>query len=197
MSQTNTTIDTLRKIFSTPNEFFASLKNDGIAKPYGFFSLVGVFFAVLSGLIGYFQRGASLAVMQRMNVPIPNLGAAWLPLLIVGSYIMLHVGFWIGTTVLHLFFKIVGGKGSYAQTAQVFAYSASPRLVFGWIPVIGGLASIWTIVLYFISSMKVHKIGGGRATVAIIVLPIVLAIIIGFIVGGAVITALVANKTMM
>ncbi len=109
-----------------------------------------------------------------------------------GSIITVPLGFFIGTGIYHLIAKAFGGTGVYLRYAYSYLLYYTPiaivSLLVGLVPFIGGLASfalsIYAIVLQVFMTMGVHRLSGGKATFAVLLLPIiaiVLSIILVFV----------------
>jgi hypothetical protein len=99
-------------------------------------------------------------------------------LAVVGAFVSLFItGSWA-----HLFVRAFGGRKGYANTIKAFAYGNTPFLLFGWIPFVGTLFSIWALVLNIIGIRQLHEISTGRAIGAVLVGIVTLIIIIFLIV---------------
>jgi len=98
-------------------------------------------------------------------------------------------GLFISGSWAHIFVRAFGGRKGYENTIKAFAYGNTPALMFGWIPFVGGLFSIWALVLDIIGVRQLHQISTGRAVGAVLVSIAVLAVIVVLIVLGVVLTA--------
>jgi len=91
-------------------------------------------------------------------------------------------GLFISGSWAHLFVRAFGGRKGYANTIKAFAYGETPFLLFGWIPFVGMLFWIWTLVLNIIGIRQLHEISTGRAIGAVL-LSMVALVIIGVLIG--------------
>ena len=91
-------------------------------------------------------------------------------------------GLFISGSWAHLFVRAFGGRKGYANTIKAFAYGETPLFLFGWIPFVGMLFWIWTLVLDIIGIRQLHEISTGRAIGAVL-LSMVALIIIGVLIG--------------
>jgi hypothetical protein len=91
-------------------------------------------------------------------------------------------GLFIGGSWTHLFVRAFGGRKGYANTIKAFAYGYTPVFLFGWLPFVGMLFSIWALVLNIIGIRQLHEISTGRAVGAVL-LSIVALVIIGVLIG--------------
>jgi Yip1 domain len=55
---------------------------------------------------------------------------------------LIIAGAWV-----HCWVWLLGGRNGLMQTMKAFLYGMTPWLVFGWIPLIGILFSIWSVIL--------------------------------------------------
>ena len=163
--------------------------------------------AVFSFLIGFAIVNITLAAtLNSQNLPSTTANAfrgifGFLPF----SYIIfVPVGIFIGTGIYHLIAKAFGGDGNFVEYLYSYLLYYVPiaiiSLIIGLIPFIGSLAAsalgIYGIVLQIFMTMAVHRLSGGRATIAVLLLPIILIVlsIIGAIVLVAVIAAALQHR---
>jgi len=111
------------------------------------------------------------------------------------SYIILTpLGFFIGTGIYHLIAKAFGGRGTFLAYCYSYLLFYVPlgivALVLSMIPFLNYLAfvvGIYEIVLLVFMTMAVHRLSGGKATLAVLTLPIAiiaLACVLGAIAVG-------------
>jgi hypothetical protein len=64
----------------------------------------------------------------------------------------------------HLIFKLLRGKGGYWHTVRFFVYPATPVLLFGWLPYLGGtVIAFWTAAYYPLALNRLHRFSWGLA----------------------------------
>ena len=80
--------------------------------------------------------------------------------------------------LIHLFIKLVGGKSDYNATFKLTCYSYAPSLL-SFVPVLGIIAYIYSVVLQVIGTHKLHNITLGKSALAIL-LPIIILMLFGF-----------------
>ena len=121
------------------------------------------------------------------------------------SYIILiPLGIFIVTGIYHLIAKAFGGDGTFVEYLYSYLLYYVPiaivSSIFTIIPFVGSLVAsalgIYGFVLQVFMTMAVHRLSGGRATLAVLILPIILFVlfIIGFIVLIAVIAAALQHR---
>jgi len=99
-------------------------------------------------------------------------------LAVLGAFASLFItGSWA-----HLFVRAFGGSKGYGNTIKAFAYGNTPLFLFGWLPFVGMLFSIWALVLNIIGIRQLHEISTGRAVGAVLVSMVASGIIIALIV---------------
>lgn len=140
-----------------PAKAFKKEGKTNFGEAFKYLLVLGIINAVLGGIVvGAFSMNA-----------IALVGA------IVGIYVTLVIGALIGGIILHIFAYIVGARGGFEQTFKATFYGQTPTLLLGWIPAIGGIFVIWSIVLQIIGIRDLHKISTGRAVLAVL-LPIII-----------------------
>lgn len=64
----------------------------------------------------------------------------------------------------HLIFKLLRGQGGYWQTVRFIVYPATPVLLFGWMPYLGGtVVAFWTAAMYPLALRRLHRFSWGLA----------------------------------
>ena len=84
--------------------------------------------------------------------------------------ILLIFGVFFSSTIVHIGLRLVCGKKSIEQTIKAVIYGSTPRLILGWIPFIGIIAEIWSLVLVVIGIRNLHGISTGKAIIALLLL---------------------------
>lgn len=163
--------NTWLKVIKTPGEFFMQMPaKGGYADPVKFavvcYLIAGIFMAIIP-LAAYFLF-AGIGITE-ITLIIGFSSILFIPVIGV-------IGLFIGALILHIFFKILGGKGTYDGTFRILAY-ASATAVFIWIPFVGILAGLYMIYVVVIGGTKVHKISTLKSVVAV-VMPVVIGIVI-------------------
>jgi hypothetical protein len=84
----------------------------------------------------------------------------------------------IGAAWLHLWVYLFGGRKGYRETFKALAFGETPALLLGWIPLVGILAGIWSLVLSILGVRELHGISTTRALGAVILAVIIPLIIL-------------------
>jgi hypothetical protein len=85
-------------------------------------------------------------------------------MMIIGALVILF----IGAAWLHLWVYPAGGRKGYRETLKALAFGGTPALLLGWIPLVGILAGIWSVVLSILGVRELQGISTGRALGAVI-----------------------------
>jgi hypothetical protein len=158
-----------------PTQFFRSLPPEGptpppplgpIGSPILYAILVGVpslivglFWQFLASSVGIIEGNGSEAIFE----------LGFVVLLACLAPVMIPIGIFIWSAILHLFLMLLGGaNASFLATFRTVAYASSPQ-VFEIIPLCGGLISwIWGLVISVIGLREVHRTTTGRAMGAVL-----------------------------
>lgn len=157
-----------------PVECYQNSRGDESFVVLYFLALLAVSAVLTTGcaLIGISAVGSFTQMMPAAAVP-PALFLCFL----VGGIIMTAVfSLW-----LHLWVYILGGRKGIWQTVKAVVYGMTPGLLLGWIPFIGPLFALWSIVLQILGIRELQEISSKRAILALfiaVVVPLMLLILL-------------------
>jgi hypothetical protein len=182
--------DTVSMVLTKPGEAFAMMKTEGDMMGPMLFALIGG----SAGLIVFFllQIGLqSIGVMGSGQNAITDMFGMGIGILffIVLVPVMMIVGMFVGSGILHLCLMIVGGaKKPFETTFRVVCFSSGSTYLLSMIPFCGGtIAGVWNIVLECIGLARAHETDTGKAVMAVL-LPIIVccggALLIVILMGG-------------
>jgi hypothetical protein len=138
-----------------------------------FYSLERRVYQTLWDLLGASEAALYLYRFDPVVFALLALAGAFASLFISGSW-------------THLFVWAFGGRKGYGNTIKAFAYGYTPVFLFGWLPFVGMLFSIWALVLNIIGIRQLHEISTGRAIGAVLlgaVTLVIIAVLIGVLFG--------------
>ena len=168
--------DTVSMLISKPGEAFTIMRPEGgLMDPLIFGMIGGCAGTIVSILFqGLFQ---SIPGMASGNNPFDSLGLSpWGFLLIYAilTPLLLLVGFFIGSGLLHLCLMLVGGANrSFETTFRVVCFTVGAANLFSMVPICGGfIATVYHIVLECIGLSRAHQTTTGKAVIAVL-LPII------------------------
>ena len=157
-----------------PSETFRQSKNDEAGPVFTYLAALLLVNAVLSAIIA-----ATIGSMDM--VPGMDFGVA-LPVMV---FFMILVGGFITTLIfaawLHLWVYIFGGRKGIMQTITAVIYGSTPRLLFGWIPFIGFLFTLWSLFLAVLGIRELQDLSDTKAVLAVavaVMIPIIVIILL-------------------
>jgi hypothetical protein len=138
---------------------------------------------------------ALFTVMQLNSYQIANIYRGFSIYTVIGALVFMPILLFASVGLYYLMAKAFKGQGTFIEHMYSYMLIYIPQMMIailvGWIPIIGSLvllaSGIYMIVLQVYMTMAVHRLSGGRATLAVLILPI-----IGLILGCSLIGILVA-----
>jgi len=181
-------VEKVKGFLMNPVDVFRQSKDDepGAVLPY--FALLLLLHAIISALLAAVNIGTS---------PMPGLMIGGMSGAIVIFFVILVSGF-VGALVfgawLHLWVYIFGGRQGIWQTLKAVMYGYTPYLLFGWIPFIGFVFTLWSLVLGIFGIQELQEISSLKAILAValaVMIPLFLLIILAafFMIGSVTTTA--------
>jgi len=88
----------------------------------------------------------------------------------------------VGSAWLHLWVYLLGGRKGFMQTFKVVVYGNTPWFILGWIPFIGVVFMLWSLILGILGIRELHEIITVKAIVAVavaVIIPLIIILIIG------------------
>ena len=158
-----------------PVDAFRQAKGDepGAGLPY--FALLLLLYSLISALLVSAMIG---------TLPIPGLVTGGISGAVLVFFLILVGGF-AGALVfgawLHLWVYIFGGRRGIWQTLKAVMYGNTPFLLFGWIPFIGFVFTLWSLVLGILGIRELQEISPIKAILAValaVMIPLILLLIL-------------------
>lgn len=176
-------IETLQLVLTRPGEAFTAMRREGgLGEPL-VYALIGGTFGTVVGLFYRFALRSLFVGFGRTDALDHMFGGAALILVMIISPLLVAIGTFIVSAILHLCLMIVGGaKQSFETTFRVVCFSGGSINPLQVIPICGGLiAFVWGLVLYCIGLARAHEIETGRAVLAVL-LPLIVCCGGGFLI---------------
>lgn len=156
-----------------------------------------IILAVISSLVGLAAFNVSLSTSTAASQQMLQSFRAYSGVFAILFLVFTPIGFFIGAGLYHLIAKAFGGRGTFLTYCYCYLLLGVPLSIvsglLNLIPFIGPFiaiaVSIYQIVLQVYMTMAVHRLTGGKATLAVLILPIA-GVIIGIIVGIVAVAAL-------
>jgi len=172
----DTIVDKVKGFLLSPVATFQQSKNDEPGIVFTYFAALLLIHAILSAII------VAIGIEKMPVYPGMPSGIA-IPVIV---FLMALAGGFIVTLIfaawLHLWVYILGGRKGIMQTFKAIIYGHTPRLLLGWIPFIGFIFMLWSLVLGILGIRELQEISTGEAILAVaiaIIIPLILIILIG------------------
>jgi len=176
----------------SPSETFDNSKDDTIGDAFKYFVVILTIFAVIISILLGVAFSLFAAMLGMLGVPMMTLGAAMGPLFAVVFFILTLVsgiiGVFIGGLWLHIWVYLLGGREGVEQTIKALMYGVTPGYLLGWIPIVGIIGGIWSLIVEIIGIRQLHELSTGKAVLAVII-----AIAIPLIIYTVIIAAFIAT----
>jgi hypothetical protein len=132
---------------------------------------------LVDGLI-YNEIGAViLAVITFLLGSISPLTSSLSGVMSLALLVIMPIGLLVGSLIYYVIAKLLGGKGTFEKQTFLFGAVSLPATIFGIIPVVNLLASLWSLVVYFFVLKEAHGLSDLK-TIVVEFLPAVIAVII-------------------
>lgn len=177
----------IKKVITNPTEFFENVKFEkGVGNAFKYLAILSLINLIVSIISVEFSVPSISALSSLMNLfNITGVSSLLLGIALpVIFYIVGLVLSFVGAGIIHLFARLLKGKGDYSATYKALTYASTPSLLLGWIPWVGIIFSIYSFYLSLKGISKLHEVSMGRAFVIVFVVPFVIALIIAIILAG-------------
>nr|WP_320161212.1 Yip1 family protein [uncultured Methanoregula sp.] len=171
----NTIADKAKGFLLKPVETFQQAKNDETGTVFTYFAALLLVNAVLSALVA----AAGFGSMEKISGL--TFGLAF-PVLV---FFMVLVGGVIATLIfsawLHLWVYLFGGRKGIMQTIKAMLYGNTPRLLFGWIPFVGIVFAVWSLILGILGIRELQELSTGKAVLVVfiaVIIPLIILILV-------------------
>jgi hypothetical protein len=192
-------VEKIKKVILSPSEFFERIKAErGVGEAFKYLAILSLVNLVV-GIVSFMLSIPSVTSLGNLSTFLPllrapatALGIAIPFVIYIGSLILSFVeaGF------IHLFAKLLKGKGEYSATYKALVYASTPSLLLGWIPWVGIIFGIYSFYLSLKGISKLHEVSMGRALIILFVIPAVIILVITLLLAGIAYTyiSLLAGK---
>jgi hypothetical protein len=168
---TDTIVAKAKGFLLDPAETFRKSGNDEPGTVFLYLGVLLLFNATISAIISAVGMDS---MQQYAGISWGAAGA------VMVFFLVLVIGF-TGTLILaawiHLWVYLLGGRGGILQTVTAIVYGSTPCLILGWIPLLGGIFALWSLVLSVLGIRELHELSTARAILAL-ALPVMIPLII-------------------
>ena len=164
-------LELIKGFFLLPVETFRTVKDTDYRDTLVYFLILVLIYTVLSVPIMLVSLSLMWPVFNGMfgRLGIGTLTGFGIVSIAVVMIIAALVFLFIGAAWLHLWVYLLGGRKGYRETLKALAFGDTPALLLGWIPLVGFLAGIWSLVLSILGIRELHGISTARALGAVII----------------------------
>lgn len=180
-------VEKIKKVILSPSEFFERIKAEkGIGGAFKYLAILSLINLAV-GIIGFAFNVPSISPLGNLSTFLPLLGDLATVLGIV-ILVVIYIGglilSFVGAGFIHLFARLLKGKGDYSATYKALIYASTPSLLLGWIPWVGIIFGIYSFYLSLKGISKLHEVSMGRALVMVFVIPCVIFLVITIALAG-------------
>ena len=171
----DTIVTKVKGFLINPVETFQQSKTDEPNAVFTYFGVLLLFNAIITAVI------AAVGIETIPQFAGLSYGVA-LPVMV---FFMILVGGFICTLIfaawLHLWVSILGGKEGIMQTVNAVIYGSTPRLLLGWIPFVGIIFTLWSLVLNVLGIRELQELSTGKAILVVaiaVIIPLIILILV-------------------
>ena len=190
-------IDTVTTVLTQPHAAFSAMKTEGDMMGPMLFALIGGCAGIIVSALMQLAL-QSVGFMGDQSGVMMGVSGVWAIAYILLSPVLVIVGAFVASGILHVCLIIVGGaKKPFETTFRVVCFATGSTYLLSMIPLCGGMiAGVWNIVVEIIGLSRAHEIDTGKAVMAVL-LPIVVCcgimLLVGVLGGFSVLSLLPKN----
>jgi len=171
----DTIIAKVKGILLDPVEAFRQSVNDELGTVFTYLGALLLFNAIVSVIL------ITIGINSMQQYAVISWGAAGA---VMVFFLVLVIGF-IGTLILaawiHLWVYLLGGRKGIMQTVTAIVYGSTPHLILGWIPVLGVIFALWSLVLSVLGIRELQELSTAKAILAIalaVMIPLIIVLLV-------------------
>lgn len=149
-----------------PVEAFRQSRNDKPVVVFTYFGALLLFNAILSALIAVVFRMRDMQLFYGMSSELADLFMFFF-MTLAGSFVHTFIFILIIAAWIHVWVYLFGGRKGVRQTIKTIMYGNTPDLLLGWIPYIGLIFTLWSLVLSTWGIHEIQEISTGKAILAV------------------------------
>ena len=155
----------------TPVKTFRTVRDTDLGDSLKYYLILLAINAVLSAIVSLAMASAVqttiTSIFTQAGIPLPAVTGAGVIGIALMMIIVQFVLVFIGAAWLHVFVWLLGGRRGYLQTLKAIIFGSTPTMLFGWIPFIGFLAGLWSLVLGIFGLQELQNMTTLKAVLAI------------------------------
>jgi len=171
VSMLDSFVEKVKGFILNPGETFQKAKADDLETVLPYFAIIVLINAILSAILSVFWVANPMYKSMMGGVAVPIL--VFFIVLVAEFVFTLVFAAW-----LHLWVYIVGGRKGIWETMKAVIYGSTPSMLLGWIPFIGILFGLWSVVLWALGVRDLHELTTGKAVAAVVIAILIPLVII-------------------
>jgi hypothetical protein len=174
-------LELMKGFFLAPAETFRKVRDTDFGDTFVYFLILVLIYTVFSIPLMLVLLPSSWFSGVFAMFGLRTLAGFGIVFIAVMMIVAALVFLFIGSAWLHLWVYVFGGRKGYRETLKALAFGETPALLLGWIPMLGILAWIWSVVLSVLGVRELHEVPTGRALGAVIVAVVIPLIILALL----------------
>lgn len=169
-----------------PSKTFDAIKGENLNEAIKYYAVIAAIYSAIFAILLAFVGTLFGSMMGGRNLGMlmgAGAGAGAAIIFFVLFMILAIIGAFISGAILHIFVYIVGGRKGISQTIKAVMYGSTPGLLLGWIPIIGFIAGIWSLVLEILGIRQLQELTTGRAILAVLI-PIIIIVVLTIVIAA-------------
>jgi hypothetical protein len=164
-----------RGFIFNPVETFQQSRPDEVRTVLAYFIPLLLFDAVMTAIVSFLESlvfPIGLSAIFGVFFPV----VLFFGVLLGGTIILLLFTVWV-----HLLVYLAGGRKGIFQTFKALTYGLTPSYLLHWIPLVGIIFDLWSIILMILGIRELQEISSGRALAVMaiaIMIPVILLILL-------------------
>jgi hypothetical protein len=175
-------IELMKGFLISPVETFRKVRDTDLGDSLKYYLLLLAINAVLSAIVSFVTAGTVWMTLsdlfKQAGLPLPAVAGSSVIVIALMMIIVQFVLVFIGAAWLHLFVYLLGGRRGYLPTLKAITFGSTPAMLFGWIPLVGLLAGIWSLVLEIFGIRELQDLTTIKAVLAVILALMVIVVIV-------------------
>jgi hypothetical protein len=170
-----TIISRMRGMLARPAETFREAKDDP-RKDVVTYLFILFMFSTLMGMLAAAAGSGPAGQNKPLDILMLVVSVVIVPVLGIIGYVLISL--WI-----HLWVWVFGGRQQSRRTFNALVFSSTPVLLFGWIPFISPVFSLWALILLVLGVRECQEMTLQQAMLVIFVaiLPVIVLVALTFL----------------
>ncbi len=174
-------LEKVNGILREPSKTFEHLKHETLKETLKYYAVLAAGFSLLNGTIAMLGISSSIEITNLELIKGSGGGGYFMIYLLIFSVLSITFLLFLDILIVHISVYIGGGRKGFRQTMKSSIYSFTP-LIFGWVPIVGIIALLWSYVTQIIGIRQLHELTTKQALlITFIFIPLISGTVIAFI----------------